>query len=127
MEFKQRVVLGIVAVAGFAYFSAEKIERDEVSYSTTSEVEILAEKDRAEKGFELAESELEESIKPDNEPDEQTCDGSGWITHGDGHRTPCPGCSKCKPKKEPSHEESRGDVCGCGCNKQGCDCQKKRR
>lgn len=26
---------------------------------------------------------------------EDQCDGSGWITHGDGHKTECPGCSKC--------------------------------
>lgn len=26
----------------------------------------------------------------------ETCDGSGFITHGDGHKTPCPGCSKCQ-------------------------------
>ena len=23
------------------------------------------------------------------------CDGSGWIIQGDGHKTECPGCSKC--------------------------------
>lgn len=26
----------------------------------------------------------------------EECDGSGFITHGDGHRTPCPGCKACK-------------------------------
>ncbi len=34
----------------------------------------------------------------DTVPDEDEkaiCDGSGFITHGDGHRTPCPGCSAC--------------------------------
>lgn len=29
------------------------------------------------------------------------CDGSGFITHGDGHRTPCPGCDACKAKAVP--------------------------
>jgi thiol-disulfide isomerase/thioredoxin len=32
-------------------------------------------------------------------PDDQVtkrCDGSGWITHGDGHKTECPGCSACE-------------------------------
>jgi thiol-disulfide isomerase/thioredoxin len=43
---------------------------------------------------------------PDTTPDEddvEQCDGSGYITHGDGHRTPCPGCPACKGKdgKEP--------------------------
>lgn len=31
---------------------------------------------------------------------ETKCDGTGWITHGDGHRTECPGCSACN-KREP--------------------------
>ena len=26
---------------------------------------------------------------------EDECDGSGWIIQGDGHKTECPGCSKC--------------------------------
>ena len=26
----------------------------------------------------------------------EMCDGSGFITHGDGHKTPCPGCDKCQ-------------------------------
>ena len=30
---------------------------------------------------------------------EEKCDGSGWITHGDGHRTECPGCSACESKE----------------------------
>ena len=40
---------------------------------------------------------------PDTTPDEddvEQCDGSGYITHGDGHRTPCPGCPACKGKDE---------------------------
>jgi len=36
-----------------------------------------------------------ESI-PDDEDDIQKCDGSGYITHGDGHKTPCPGCENCE-------------------------------
>lgn len=31
----------------------------------------------------------------DDEVVEEKCDGSGWITHGDGHKTECPGCSAC--------------------------------
>ena len=26
---------------------------------------------------------------------EEKCDGSGWITHGDGHKTECTGCAAC--------------------------------
>ena len=25
----------------------------------------------------------------------EKCDGSGWITHGDGHKTECTGCAAC--------------------------------
>lgn len=32
----------------------------------------------------------------DDDEDEALCDGSGYITHGDGHKTKCPGCSACK-------------------------------
>tara|TARA_B100000902_G_scaffold395722_1_gene454927 strand:- start:87 stop:476 length:390 start_codon:yes stop_codon:yes gene_type:complete len=27
---------------------------------------------------------------PNPDPDKCACKGSGWITHGDGHKTPCP-------------------------------------
>lgn len=26
----------------------------------------------------------------------ENCDGSGWITQGDGHKTKCPGCPACE-------------------------------
>lgn len=38
-------------------------------------------------------------VVPTPDETEDGCDGSGWITHGDGHRTPCPGCGKCNPNK----------------------------
>lgn len=31
----------------------------------------------------------------DDDVQDEGCDGSGWITHGDGHKTPCPGCDNC--------------------------------
>lgn len=34
-------------------------------------------------------------VIPDDEDDTIECDGSGYITHGDGHRTKCEGCKKC--------------------------------
>lgn len=34
------------------------------------------------------------------EEDKAICDGSGWITHGDGHRTECPGCKACDKKED---------------------------
>lgn len=32
----------------------------------------------------------------DEETVEELCDGSGWIVHGDGHKTECPGCPACE-------------------------------
>lgn len=64
----------------------------------------------------------------DKVPDDNTelCDGSGWITHGDGHKTECPGCDACQdnqPNVDPvvDPEEER---CQCGCGKIGCKCEK---
>ena len=49
---------------------------------------------------------------------EEKCDGSGWITHGDGHKTECPGCSACQDSVKPL------SVCQCGCEKAECKCQQ---
>ena len=61
---------------------------------------------------------MDKDITPDDE--NKLCDGSGWITHGDGHKTECPGCDACKgdkPNVEPVEEK-----CTCGCEKVGCKC-----
>ena len=49
-------------------------------------------------------------------PDDKVelCDGSGWITHGDGHRTRCPGCKACKDRLE--------QICKCDTDTTYCDC-----
>ena len=41
-------------------------------------------------------NEYEKNDTSDDEDDIQKCDGSGYITHGDGHKTPCPGCENCE-------------------------------
>ncbi len=41
--------------------------------------------------------------------EEELCDGSGWITQGDGHKTECPGCSKCE--KSSTAEECLDEQC----------------
>jgi len=42
------------------------------------------------------------------------CDGSGFIIHGDGHRTPCPGCVNCRTQQAAGSgrqaEEARSDI-----------------
>lgn len=45
----------------------------------------------------MAKSVIEYQKNLDEEENvEELCDGSGWITHGDGHKTECPGCSACE-------------------------------
>jgi hypothetical protein len=54
----------------------------------------------ANNAFQIAEQEvlkdvpvvpiIPDSTKPDPDPDKCACKGSGKITHGDGHSTPCP-------------------------------------
>lgn len=47
----------------------------------------------------LAQSLLSKPATPDDTAKE-LCDGSGFITHGDGHKTQCPGCKACKKNDE---------------------------
>lgn len=59
---------------------------------------------------------------------EEKCDGSGWITHGDGHKTPCPGCSECANNTpDPIPEPDIKVACQCGCNQMGCECQSNNK
>ena len=57
---------------------------------------------------------------------EEKCDGSGWITHGDGHKTECPGCSACQgndPKPAPEPETPEATYrCKCDSGKSYCNC-----
>lgn len=55
----------------------------------------------------MAESIINYQKNIDEETVEELCDGSGWIVHGDGHRTECPGCDACESKsQEPDIEWS---------------------
>lgn len=46
----------------------------------------------------MAEAIIDFDSVVDEEVVEELCDGSGWITQGDGHRTECPGCDACEGK-----------------------------
>ena len=46
----------------------------------------------------MAESVIDYKEDVDEETVEELCDGSGWIVHGDGHKTECPGCAACENK-----------------------------
>ena len=56
---------------------------------------------------------------------EDKCDGSGWITHGDGHKTECPGCSNCEtnnPKPDPKPDPEVTYTCKCNTSRTYCNC-----
>lgn len=64
----------------------------------------------------------------DEKPDDDSkceCNGTGYITHGDGHRTKCP-CDNCNcaKKEEPQSEVT---TCQCGCNKEECECSIEKK
>jgi thiol-disulfide isomerase/thioredoxin len=48
-----------------------------------------------------------QNVQPDDEDEQEQCDGSGFITHGDGHKTPCPGCRACQKSSEPTEEKAQ--------------------
>lgn len=51
-------------------------------------------------------NEYDKNENSDNDEDDvQECDGSGWITHGDGHRTKCDGCKNCKRNESSTTNE----------------------
>lgn len=54
-------------------------------------------------------------------PVNDLCNGTGWITHGDGHKTECPGCAACKNKAPVAKK------CQCGCKKSNCNCVKGQK
>ena len=58
----------------------------------------------------LALSIMTKPFAPDEEDEAEICDGSGWITHGDGHKTECPGCAACKNKDTESQESKAVDI-----------------
>jgi hypothetical protein len=57
-------------------------------------------KHRAYISTRLADAIIEYNILTDEVVVEEQCDGSGWITQGDGHRTECPGCDACQSSEE---------------------------
>ena len=57
----------------------------------------------------MAEAIMNTPVVIDDEEVEELCDGSGWIVHGDGHKTPCPGCDACESKGQAPEIEWSGE------------------
>ena len=58
-----------------------------------AKTEINLSIDRAEEGI------IKETVD-DNKPVACECNGTGFIVHGDGNKTPCPAGENCKSKKK---------------------------
>ena len=114
------------AVAGYCgslYIPDISIIEEEIKQSTHTNVEVW--KAEAKQAFVKAE---EEVLKPEPDPDitpvpepnpdakKCPCKGSGWITHGDGHKTPCPYHSE--------KEEEKKYRCKCDTSRTYCNCVK---
>jgi thiol-disulfide isomerase/thioredoxin len=68
-------------------------------FSGCSQAQDLKNQTRAFVATKLAQSILTNVTVPDDQ-EKELCDGSGFIIHGDGHKTQCPGCKACKKSDE---------------------------
>lgn len=67
-------------------------------------------------------------VRPDEDPAKCPCKGTGVITHGDGHTTPCPFHSKelpIEPEPEPKTTEVLKDPPLVKVNKVTCECETR--
>jgi hypothetical protein len=91
-------------------------------------------KNQISEAFNKAESEVYNEIIPDDEPvgpnedpAKCVCKGTGIITHGDGHTTPCP--FHAKKQENPPLVKIKDFTCQCetecGCNP--CKCFKMEK
>lgn len=90
---------------------------------------VTAENMRVKIGTEMSYSIMESTSTPDL-PEDCPCKGSKYITHGDGHRTPCPCGDNCQCSKPQGDMGDVGDqlvkdlfepksLCNC----ENCDCK----
>ena len=122
MNFKQRAIIGLVALVGVFYFgiSQENSKKDLTNYDIES---IIVE---ANKSFASAEAKVlgktpvpddDIPLGPDPDPKKCVCKGTGKIIQGDGHVSPCPYHSA----------KSNSETGDCGCGKEGCSCSCEER
>jgi len=74
----------------------------------------------------------EDEVPKDNDVTECDCNGDGVLTHGDGHKTPCPcidkgGCNCVKTSSESITQEQDVDSCLCeSCECETCQCDGEK-
>jgi hypothetical protein len=123
MSLPQRAVVGAIAVAGFVYvtnieeFRGFGLPDEEIQaiIIETTEGFIEAEK----QVFKTPDNTPDDNLVPDPDPKKCPCQGTGKITNGDGHVTPCPYHGATMQVEDPAQK-----VCPCGCNTIGCSCLK---
>lgn len=76
---KNLLILGVLFIAGCAAAKAAPVPGESASAIAIS--------------YELH---RDKAVTPVNPVPSVRCNGTKYITHGDGHRTPCPGCQDCK-------------------------------
>jgi len=115
---------GVVAGAIVASIPNSDVIEEKIDTSGISQVESW--KEGAKSAFLQAESEV---FKPDPEPDPDVtpepnpdknkcpCKGSGWIVHGDGHKTPCP-----YHKDDDDDDDKKKHKCKCDTSRTYCNC-----
>ena len=112
IEFKPKVVTASVILSAVFLFGVG----GNLSTSGSSEDEVKKMIDDTVEAFEDAESKVfKKPVTPDvdgphPDADKCVCKGTGKITHGDGHTSPCPYHGG---KQEPTQTKSS---CGCKCD-----------
>lgn len=95
MKNEDKIIFAImVIIVAFGLF--KKINNSPSIDIDSIKNEAVLSIDNAEKGV----------IKTEEADDEVKCEcgGTGFITHGDGHRTPCPAGDQCESKKKKTSE-----------------------
>lgn len=106
--------LRIIIVIALSYIAYNYLEKDEVNFgsfgATQGDTERLTNLVKKADSV-LASSEKKYIIKEDISPDSKCdCGGSGYIVHGDGHKTKCTCPDPCKCEKPKSKEETIGEL-----------------
>lgn len=80
--------LKLILIVLLSTFASTELYAQDVDLNNKASV-------RSQISTEIAKVIMSKDVDLDDEDDTIECDGSGWITHGDGHKTKCEGCKKC--------------------------------
>ena len=118
------ILLAVVTLVDFDGFTATP--------ETPSISEFDHQRNEGYVAFVVNESAYDRTPRPDDpDPAECACGGTGILTHGDGHQTPCP-CRGTDNNPDDGERdwkcecdsEKKGTYCGCKEEHDKCDCDK---